>query len=96
MMSLGHNELKLNRMNFFDSGKQIGDMTLFFGCRHEAEDFIYRDEIDDYKAQGTLTHVHTAFSRDGPEKIYVQHLIANKADETWQMLEAGAHIYVCG
>ena len=47
-------------------------------------------------ADGTLTRLDTAFSRDQAEKIYVQHRMLEHARELWEWLEAGAHVYVCG
>ncbi|ELU16857.1 hypothetical protein CAPTEDRAFT_153661 [Capitella teleta] len=77
-------------------GKPVGETVLFFGCRHEDEDFIYEDELKAFLEDGTLTQLHTAFSRDQPEKIYVQHLLRQQKDEVWRLLELGGHIYVCG
>ena len=37
-----------------------------------------------------------AFSRDQNEKYYVQHRILEQAQQVWQWLEQGAHIYICG
>lgn len=42
----------------------VGDAWLFFGCRHEARDYLYREELEGYVADGTLTQLVTAFSRD--------------------------------
>jgi len=47
-------------------------------------------------ADGTLTRLDTAFSRDQEEKIYVQHRMLENAREFWEWLEEGAHVYVCG
>lgn len=69
---------------------------LYFGCRHKNQDYLYEDEIVEYVKDGTLTHLHLAFSRDGPEKLYVQHILRQNMEETWKMLEQGGHIYVCG
>lgn len=77
-------------------GKPVGDTVLYFGCRHKAEDFLYEDELDEYMKDGTLSHIHLAFSRDQEKKVYVQHLLEKNAEETWKLLEAGGHIYVCG
>ncbi|XP_021373216.1 NADPH--cytochrome P450 reductase-like [Mizuhopecten yessoensis] len=77
-------------------GKTVGDTVLFYGCRHKAQDFLYEDELNDYQNDGTLTKMHVAFSRDGPNKVYVQHLLGNNKEEVWKMLDAGGHIYVCG
>ena len=37
-----------------------------------------------------------AFSRDGDTKDYVQHRVAHHAARVWNMLEAGAAVYVAG
>ncbi len=38
----------------------------------------------------------TAFSRDGPNKVYVQHRLKEHAEEVNQLLEKKAYFYVCG
>jgi len=38
----------------------------------------------------------TAFSREGPNKVYVQHRVKERADEVNQLLEQKAYFYVCG
>jgi sulfite reductase (NADPH) flavoprotein alpha-component len=73
-----------------------GKNWLFFGDQHAATDFLYRDELDALRADGVLTRLDTAFSRDQAEKIYVQHLMVNQAKELYAWLEDGAHLYVCG
>nr|UCK81639.1 NADPH--cytochrome P450 reductase [Arenicola marina] len=79
-----------------EEGKPVGEAILYFGCRKRAEDFIYEDELERYQADGTLSKIHLAFSRDQAEKLYVQHLLRQNQAETWRILEAGGHIYVCG
>ena len=37
---------------------------MFFGCRRRDEDYIYEDELRQYQQDGTLTQLHTAFSRE--------------------------------
>ncbi|MFT4125564.1 MAG: bifunctional nitrate reductase/sulfite reductase flavoprotein subunit alpha [Gordonia sp. (in: high G+C Gram-positive bacteria)] len=73
-----------------------GDNWLFFGEQHRATDFYYRDELARFRADGVLTRLDVAFSRDQPDKVYVQHLMAERADELWSWLQRGAHVYVCG
>ena len=43
-----------------------------------------------------LTRLDVAFSRDQPEKVYVQHRMPSARDELFAWLEDGAHFYVCG
>ena len=76
-------------------GKTLGPALLFFGCRHPEADFIYREELEGFVADG-LVEMHVAFSRHGEQKVYVQHLLAERGDEVWALLEAGANVYVCG
>jgi len=73
-----------------------GRNWLFFGHQHEATDFFYRDELTAARERGALTRLDTAFSRDQPEKIYVQHRMIEQARELWSWLQDGAHFYVCG
>ncbi len=69
---------------------------LFFGARNYTTDFLYQLEWQDQLASGALSRIDVAFSRDQPEKIYVQHRLAECADEIRGWVGDGAHIYVCG
>ncbi|WP_394781902.1 PepSY domain-containing protein [Undibacterium sp.] len=69
---------------------------LLFGERQFAHDFHYRDEIGQWQADGALSHVHLAFSRDQPQRIYVQDKLAENAERLREWVEQGAVIYVCG
>jgi len=73
-----------------------GDSWLFFGDQKYNEDFLYQLEIQDHLKSGALSKLDVAFSRDQPEKVYVQHKMAEQAAELWAWLEKGAHFYVCG
>ena len=74
----------------------MGDTILYFGCRKEKEDYIYRDELENYQNQGVLSQLHVAFSRDQDNKFYVQDLLRQQKQSLWEVLEKGGHIYVCG
>jgi sulfite reductase (NADPH) flavoprotein alpha-component len=73
-----------------------GRAWLFFGHQHEATDFFYRDEFEAFLADGTLTRLSTAWSRDGAAKVYVQDRMREAGPELWAWLRDGAHFYVCG
>jgi sulfite reductase (NADPH) flavoprotein alpha-component len=73
-----------------------GRNWLFFGDQCRADDFLYADQLEPWHADGFLTRLDLAFSRDQAEKLYVQHRLAEHATEVWNWLEAGAHFYVCG
>jgi sulfite reductase (NADPH) flavoprotein alpha-component len=73
-----------------------GKNWLFFGDQHERFDYLYRDELLSFQKTGLLTRLDTAFSRDRPEKIYVQHRLLHHAPEIWQWIQDGAIFYLCG
>jgi sulfite reductase (NADPH) flavoprotein alpha-component len=73
-----------------------GPAWLIFGEQHAATDFLYRDEIEAALAEGVLTRLTTAFSRDQPHKIYVQHRMREEGADLFGWLEKGAYFYVCG
>jgi sulfite reductase (NADPH) flavoprotein alpha-component len=76
--------------------RAAGRNWLFFGDQKEGTDFLYQDELFRFKKNGLLTRFSTAFSRDQPQKIYVQQRMLENAAELWAWLEEGAHFYVCG
>ena len=73
-----------------------GKSWLFFGDQHFTYDFLYQLEWQDHLKSGALTRLDVAFSRDQPEKIYVQDRIIEHAKEIYHWLQEGAHFYVCG
>lgn len=77
-------------------GKPIGNIYLYFGCRHRNEDFIYEQELQKFLDEEVLTKLYVAFSRDQEKKVYVQHLMEQNGKEIWETLEQKGHFYVCG
>jgi len=73
-----------------------GRNWLLFGERTRAHDFFHGQEIEAWRARGLLARVDLAFSRDGPERRYVQHLLAERSDEVRAWVAGGAAVYVCG
>ena len=73
-----------------------GKNWLFMGDQHYLYDFLYQLEWQDHLKEGTLTRIDAAFSRDQPEKIYVQHRMLEQSKDLYAWLEEGAHFYVCG
>ncbi len=73
-----------------------GKSWLFFGERNFDSDFLYQTEWQGFLKDEVLSRMNVAFSRDGAEKVYVQHRIAAEAREVYAWLEEGAHVYVCG
>lgn len=86
-------------LGFLDERRARGDRAanwLFFGERHEATDFCYRDELTALRHDGVLTDLDLAFSRDQRVPVYVQDRMAEHGAKLWSWIEAGAHVYVCG
>src|SRR3984957_17551773 len=75
---------------------RMGDNWLFFGDQREKLDFLYRDQFHAMKKDGVLTRLDTAFSRDQPQKVYVQDRMREHAADLFEWLERGAYFYVCG
>ena len=73
-----------------------GKNWLFFGDRSFTHDFLYQLEWQDALKDGSLTRMDVAFSRDTPEKVYVQHKMWAQRRDLIEWLENGAHFYVCG
>ena len=73
-----------------------GKSWLFFGDRSFTHDFLYQLEWQDLLKRGVLTRLDVAFSRDQPEKRYVQHKMWAQRRDLIEWLENGAHFYVCG
>jgi len=75
---------------------RTGPTWLYFGCRREEEDYLYREELETYLGAGTLARLRLAFSRAQAAKVYVQHLVRDDGAELWAMLQRGGHVYICG
>jgi len=73
-----------------------GRNWLFFGDWTEAGEYLYSDEMEAWKEKGVLTRHDLAWSREGPEKVYVQHLMKEHGSEIWEWIDKGAYFYVCG
>ena len=69
---------------------------LLFGERQQACDFFHRDEIQQWQANGYLQKLDLCFSRDQPERPYVQHALRERAEDLRLWVEQGAGILVCG
>ena len=73
-----------------------GRNWLFFGDWTEEGEYLYRDEMKKWNEKGLITKHDLAWSRQGSEKVYVQHLMKNSGEEIWNWIDNGAYFYVCG
>ncbi|EEU41765.1 uncharacterized protein NECHADRAFT_53872 [Fusarium vanettenii 77-13-4] len=86
-----------DRARLAGQGQAVGRTLLFFGCRRRGEDYLYESEWEEFmKIPEFDFEVVTAFSREGPGKIYVQHRLKERASEVNKLLEKDASVYVCG
>ncbi|TWI62203.1 sulfite reductase (NADPH) flavoprotein alpha-component [Pseudoduganella lurida] len=73
-----------------------GRNWLLFGERNRAHDFHYGEELAAWQQEGLLARVDLAFSRDQPERLYVQDVLRQAGDELRAWINDGAAVYVCG
>jgi len=74
-----------------------GETTLYFGCKGEDWDYLYKDELAQYKTKGVVNNLYCAFSRAQQQKVYVQDVIMRNKEEMMKLLfESNAVFYMCG
>lgn len=89
--------------------KTFGETWLYFGCRHRDRDYLFREELEGFVSNGTLSHLKVCFSRDKEvekeEEVaksaarprYVQHLLLLDSKAIISiLLEKNGYLYVCG
>lgn len=78
-------------------GMEIGEIYLYLGSRHKKEEYLYGEFWEAHKDAGVLTHIGAAFSRDQPEKIYIQDKIRESiGDLTQAIASKNGSFYLCG
>ncbi|KAF2139419.1 uncharacterized protein K452DRAFT_289977 [Aplosporella prunicola CBS 121167] len=79
------------------AGEEIGSILLYMGSRHQREEYLYGEEWEAYQAAGVITLLGRAFSRDQPQKIYIQDRMRESLKEIRKAyLEEGGSFYLCG
>jgi NADPH-ferrihemoprotein reductase len=86
-----------------DALETWGQFLLYYGCRAENEDFLYKEEWPEYvqELKGKFV-LRTAFSRSGPRKpdgskIYVQDLMWEDRENIAKIVgEQKGNVYICG
>ncbi|MFJ9744159.1 cytochrome P450 [Streptomyces chartreusis] len=74
------------------AGAELAPALCYFGCDAPDADFLHADELYAAESAGAVS-LRPAFSTAG---TFVQHRIAAEADDVWELLGAGARVYVCG
>lgn len=78
-------------------GLEIGEIYLYLGSRHKKEEYLYGELWEAYKDAGILTHIGAAFSRDQPQKIYIQDKIRESIEDLTDAIVAkNGAFYLCG
>jgi sulfite reductase (NADPH) flavoprotein alpha-component len=78
-----------------DATGASGRHWLFFGEQSRSWGFYYEEEFVRWQQRGLL-RLDLAFSRDQPDKIYVQHRMRESAGDIYAWLEEGAEVFICG
>ncbi|GAA5799479.1 hypothetical protein HPULCUR_004895 [Helicostylum pulchrum] len=75
----------------------FGPVYLYYGFRDKSKDFLFEKEINQFKQDGTITHLAIAESRATDTKVYVQDLIKRDAEKLYELImKKDAAIYICG
>ncbi|OWZ18377.1 Sulfite reductase [Phytophthora megakarya] len=78
-------------------GVKVGPVALYFGSRHKSKEHLYGNELDEYEADGLVTYLRCAFSRDQEHKVYIQDKIAEDKEILADLLlRQNGHFYLCG
>jgi len=78
-------------------GKEIGSILLYLGSRHQREEYLYGEEWEAYLDAGVITLLGAAFSRDQPQKIYIQDRMRQTMPEIVKAyIKEGGSFYLCG
>ncbi len=83
-------------LGIIDENKSKIPIQLFWGGRKKSAFDIYKTAIAQSLASGKLTEITTTYSQEQDQKIYVQHLIAERKKEMAHKLKLGATIMICG
>ena len=78
-------------------GQEIGSVLLYMGSRHQREEYLYGEEWEAYQDAGVITLLGRAFSRDQPQKIYIQDRMRQTMDDIRKAyLHEDGSFYLCG
>ncbi|MFM9978884.1 MAG: bifunctional cytochrome P450/NADPH--P450 reductase [Sphingomonadaceae bacterium] len=69
---------------------------LFFGARHPEHDWLCRDEMERWAADGVID-LHLAYSQvEGHPHRFVQDAIWDARDAVWDVIAKGGQVFLCG
>ena len=82
-------------IGFIRANRSQRPVHLFFGLRSVDSDFLYREELAAWKADGKLRQLHLAVSRS-EQPQYVQDVVRQNASVVTDAIRQGGKIMVCG
>lgn len=78
-------------------GHEIGPVMLYMGSRTQREEYLYGEEWEAYQDAGIITLLGRAFSRDQPQKIYIQDRMRQTLPDIQDAyLRKEGSFYLCG
>lgn len=81
-------------------GVEVGPLVYYFGSRYRSQEYLYGEEIEAYIHSGIISHAGLAFSRDGKDKVYIQHKMKQDGKLLASLLQGegkdAAYFYLCG
>ncbi|KAL0220238.1 hypothetical protein RCL1_000093 [Eukaryota sp. TZLM3-RCL] len=85
------------RERLMKAGKKIGNCLMYYGCRHNNKDFLFKDQIIAWKDSGVITNLEACFSHDQKEFITPLTLISNNPNLPFEyMKNSDFSFYYCG
>ncbi|MEV5438415.1 cytochrome P450 [Streptomyces sp. NPDC052682] len=85
-----------DRVAALAAGAELAPALCYFGCDAPDADFLHAGELRAAEAAGAVS-LRPAFSAAPEGDVrFVQHRITAEAAEVWDLLRAGARVYVCG
>ncbi|WAL69343.1 cytochrome P450 [Amycolatopsis cynarae] len=85
-----------DRRALVENGARLAPALCYFGCDAPEADFLHAEELHEAERAGAVS-LRPAFSESPVNgRRFVQDRIAAEAAEVWQLLTAGAKVYVCG
>lgn len=82
-------------------GIKTGPMVVYYGCRREYEELLYKEEWDMFKRAGVLSALIGAFQFDKPHYPPKQIFVSDKMAEQPELisdnlLDKGGYFFMCG
>ncbi|SFB61658.1 cytochrome P450 / NADPH-cytochrome P450 reductase [Rhizobium sp. NFR07] len=78
------------------AGETIGSALLFFGVHAPDMDFLHREELERWEAEGVVSCRMAVSDRSKDGITYVQDAIWHDRAAVAELFRRGAHVYVCG